>query len=353
MSEEEKPKLTFFILSKASQDPILDFQQLLLELKEGWLLNIIQSSDSQASISNNMGYASEIALVDGSRVIENQEFPFAAKLIINPEDGATFNALRVVLWRSRVDYKLYSEKHSCFIPKNPELIVDEVGKYNQETHKALAQFGLTPLYFFQKTKHYYALKKDNSVAIVNPYLLNFIYKKEIPEKDLAELSYVVAPNLNFFAGMFDKGLIPTKFYEYYGKSFKIINESHFDLLNPGRKVFVKPLILEFNQETDEFYTYASDNSSSLLLMDKIRPGETLDAAILRILKEDLKIADDYLGAFVSENVEFDRDKEGMMTPRLIVVIYVDKIKNKDWAKKMSQTSWRSLDGNLASTPKQD
>ena len=83
-------------------------------------------------------------------------------------------------------------------------------------------------------------------------------------------------------------------------------------------------------------------------MDKIRPGEDLNKAILRILREELKIADDYIAAHVIEYVEFDRDKEGVITPRLIVEVYVGKIKNKDWAKKMSQTSWRSLDGSFAS-----
>lgn len=64
---------------------------------------------------------------------------------------------------------------------------------------------------------------------------------------------------------------------------------------------------------------ASENSS-ILAMDKIRPGETLDMSLKRILSVDLKIAHDYIGAVVHKEVEFDRDREGTLTPRLLVNI---------------------------------
>src|SRR3989344_1081202 len=291
-----------------------------------------------------MGYSSDITLLE-EEVLEGQTFPLTAKLLIHPEDSVSFNAIRRVLWFSRTDYKLFSQNYGCFIPKDPELIVEEIGEKNKETNTSLARFNLKPVFFYQKTKHYYAVTRTGSVAIINPYLLGFIYKKEIPEQELEELSFIVAPNLKMFSGMFEKKLVPTKFYEYYHKDLKIINESYFDIKNhKDKKVFIKPLIFEFDQESFEFYTYAGDSSSSLLFMDKIRPGEDLNKAILRILREELKIADDYIAAHVIEYVEFDRDKEGVITPRLILEVYVGKIKNKDWAKKMSQTSWRSLDG---------
>ena len=348
--KKPKPKLTFYILSKTSQEPVRDFQQLLYELRDRWFLNIIQKNDRQASISNNMGYSSELTLTEGEKIFENKNFHFVAKLVINPEDEVTFNAFRQFLWHSRVNYKIYDGSYQSFIPKDPELILDKIGYFNKKVHRFLAQFKLTPVYYYQKTKHYYALNEQKEVLIINPYLLDFIIKKEITETNLEEISYRVAANLSLYAGMFEKKLLPTRFYEYYKKSFKIINNSYFDINNPGRKVFIKPLIFEFDQESCEFYTYAGDSSSSLLFMDKIRPGESLDQAIKRILRVDLKIADDYLGAYVNEYLEFDRDKEGIITPRLIVIIYVGQIKNKQWAKRMSQTSWRSLDGKLSTLP---
>lgn len=80
-------------------------------------------------------------------------------------------------------------------------------------------------------------------------------------------------------------------------------------------------------------------------MDKIRQGETLDTTLKRILSEELKIAHDYLGAFVSDEVEFDRDRDGIITPRLVVWVYVDKIgKERPKVVQMSQTGWQSVGG---------
>jgi hypothetical protein len=350
--EKEKPKVTYYIFSKVSQDPVRDFQQLLLELKSGWVIDVIQNSQSQATLSNNMGYSADLSLIH-ENPIEGEAFPFTARLTLHPEDASTFNAIRRVLWRPQIEYHLYSQTLTSFLPKDPELLVEEIGDHNKETYRTFEQFNLKPIFFYQKTSHYYVLTETGSVHLVNPYLLNFLYMKDIPEKQLDELSYEVSPSLKLFVGMFEKGLIPTKFYEYFNRHTKIINKSFINIGNPGRKVFVKPLIFEFDQENFEFYTYAGDSSSSLLMMDKIREGQTLNDTIIRVLKDELKIADDYVGALVQEHLEFDRDKEGKITPRIIVMIYVNKIKNREWAQKMSQTSWRSLDRNFASEPDTD
>jgi len=347
--QKEKPKLTFFILTRHSKDLVRDFQQFLANIKISLGLDIIQTSPTVAKTSNNLGFSAGLALITEGNQFVDQGFPFCVKLIISAEDEATFRSIRITANNINKNYQFFSEEHQAFIPQDPQLQVDTVGEYNTETNRILNKFGLTPVYFYQPTRTYYAQDADGRMVIINRALLEFIYEKEIPEKELPELSYEVAPSIQDFGYMFDRRLIPLNFYEYYQKPHKIINRSFFDIDNPGRKVFIKPYIFELKQETNEFYTQAGEGSS-LLFMDKIRPGETLDQTIKRILSEDLKIAEDYLGAFVAEDVGFDRDKEGVLTPRLIVFIYVEKIKNREWALKMSQTSWRSLDGSLASQP---
>lgn len=346
--KKEKPKLTFFILTRHAKEPVRDFQQLLEELSHNWGLNIIQSTPTSATISNNMGYSASFEL-QPSHQFADQGFRLCVKLVINAEDEITLNSIRRSLINTRWVYQIFSEKLQAFLPHDPELVVDELGEYNIEAHRIFSKFGLEPLYYHRKNRVYYAQDVNKEVVIVNRALINFIYEKEIPEEELPEFTYVVAPNVQQFGFLFDRHLVPTNFYEYYQKSHKIINESHFDINNPGRKVFIKPYVMELQEERNEFYTQAGEGSS-LLTMDKIRKEETLDQAIKRILSEELKIADDYIGAYVPEEVEFDRNKEGILTPRLIVIIYVDKIKNREWALKMSQTSWRSLNGSLASQP---
>ncbi len=57
------------------------------------------------------------------------------------------------------------------------------------------------------------------------------------------------------------------------------------------------------------------------LMDKVRKGEDLDTALRRVLGEELQVADDYVGARIW-GIEFDRDRDGFLTPRLKISIYV-------------------------------
>lgn len=51
------------------------------------------------------------------------------------------------------------------------------------------------------------------------------------------------------------------------------------------------------------------------LMDKVRNSENLDTALRRVLREELQVADDCVGARIW-GIEFDRDRDGFLTPRL-------------------------------------
>ena len=74
------------------------------------------------------------------------------------------------------------------------------------------------------------------------------------------------------------------------------------------------------------------------LMDKVRKGENLDTALKRVLKEELQVADDYVGAKIW-GIEFDRDREGRLTPRLKINIFVHGLAKK----KQSQShDWVSI-----------
>lgn len=62
----------------------------------------------------------------------------------------------------------------------------------------------------------------------------------------SEFNYKVADDLEKFVSLCDVGLIPLDFYAYYKKPLKIINHSGFDIVNPGRKIFIKPFIFQLN-----------------------------------------------------------------------------------------------------------
>lgn len=180
---------------------------------------------------------------------------------------------------------------------------------------------------------YYAEHKhDGTVHIINNAMLSFLIQKENQQIN-KEFSYKVADSMDDFAQRYDVGLVPASFYQNFGRGTKIINQTYFDVFNIHRKVFVDPYVWNFNDGHDKRFYANTDNG--LHLMDKVRKGETLDDALKRILREELKVANDYTGAQVW-GLEFDRDREGALTPRLKINVFVrgltrhQQSKNHDW-----------------------
>ena len=342
-------KLVFYIVRTKSDDIAKDFSDFIYSLKGSFAdIEVVQDSPTRVTLSGHTNYQSQLEHLTANHVPDNfKDYSFCLKLTIGNEDYATFDKLRFYLAQQKDLYRVFSLQFKSFLPQNIDFINLEFGSVNIKTFEILKKYSLLPVFYSQETSVYYATDSQEAVHIINPYLLEYIYDKEIPESKLPELNYPVASNINLFSAMSDKGLIPTDFYEYYGKSVKIINKSFFDINHQDRKVFFKPFIFEFKPETGTFYTYAGDGGA-LLFMDKIRPGETLDTSLKRVLSQDLKIADDYIAALVSKKIEFDRDKEGILTPRLIIFVYVDHIKNKDRNLQLSQTGWKSVNGKVPS-----
>ena len=345
----EDKKLVFYIVRAKSDDITKDFSDFIYGLKGSFAhIEVVQDSPTRVTLSGHTNYQSQLEHLVADRVPDNfKDYSFCLKLTIGNEDYATFSKLRFYLARQRDLYRIFSLQLKSFLPQDIDFVSLEFGSINIKTFEILKKYSFFPVFYSQKKGVHYATDPQGVVHIINPYLLEYIYDKDIPESKLPELNYPVAKDINFFSAMSDKGLIPTDFYEYYGKSVKIINRSFFDINHQDRKVFFKPFIFEFKPETGDFYTYTSDGGA-LLFMDKIRPGETLDISLKRVLSQDLKIADDYIAALVSKKIEFDRDREGILTPRLVILVYVDHIKNKDHNLQLSQTGWKSVNGTTPS-----
>lgn len=166
---------------------------------------------------------------------------------------------------------------------------------------------------------YYAENEDDgSVHIVNNPMLSFLAEKDNQQIN-QEFSYKVADSMNDFARKYDLGLVPSSFYQNYGFSTKIINNTYFDTFHIDRKVFIDPYVWDFDDQHD--YRYYKNIKNGMHLMDKVRRGEDLDTALKRVLREELEVADDYVGALIW-GIEFDRDKEGILTPRLKMNVFV-------------------------------
>ncbi|MFH1601537.1 MAG: hypothetical protein ABIB61_01115 [Candidatus Shapirobacteria bacterium] len=342
-------ELIFYIIREKSDDGAKDFSDFIYNLKGSFAgIETIQDSPTKVTLSGHANYQSQLEYLSANNIPDNfKDFSFCLKLTIGCEDYATFSRLRFYLFEQKDFYRIFSLQLKSFLPRDNNFVSLEFGSINIKTFEILRKYSLLPVFYLQINNVYYAADPQGTIHIINPYLLEYIYNKEIPELKLSELSYPVANSINLFSAKADKELIPADFYEYYNKSVKIINKSFFDINHQNRKVFLKPFIFEFKPAIGEFYNYTGEGGA-LLFMDKIRPGETLDISLKRILSQDLKIADDYIAALVSKEIEFDRDREGILTPRLSILVYVDHIKNKAHNLQLSQTGWKSVDGAIPS-----
>lgn len=182
------------------------------------------------------------------------------------------------------------------------------------------------------TPYYAESKEDGSIHVLNNAMLSFLTEKE-NQQTSNEFSYKVADSMQDFARKHDLRLVPKSFYQSWGQPTKIINETSFDHVHMDRKVFIDPYVWDFDDEHD--YRYYKNVKNGMHLMDKVRPGEDLDSALKRVLREELQVADDYVGARIW-GIEFDRDKEGILTPRLKMNVFVHgmvekhKSQSHDW-----------------------
>ena len=256
------------------------------------------------------------------------------------------DAISIDMLRHTIDHEqafIYSPVLNCKLPINLTIRDCLVATHENlpKVTQILAKANLKPVFWLDSTYIYYAQHlQDKTIHMVNDNLLYYFLNMD-SYTNTSELSYKVAENIDDFVSKFNESLIPVDFYEYYKKDFKIINHSNFDLKNVGRKVFIKPYIFEFDNVKNGFVQIAHDGSP-LLFMDKIRMGETLNTALIRILKDELKIANDYIGAYVNKIIEFDLDRNSVLTPRLIVRVYIKEARMSEEQKQQKDRGWVSL-----------
>lgn len=340
-------KFAFYILKESIEAEERVFANFIYAIKQRTGIDVIQNDPKKVSLSNSVGYTAILEDFTAELADKLPKFKAIFRFTIEREDSETFYGLRQLLSRLGDDYRIFSSYDQCFLPADLDILYLQVGNINEKVSELLLKFGLKVIFFNSRTITYYAIDKENKVRIVNTDLLSYLLDKEFPETELKELSYVVAPSLSMFTAMADKKIVPEDFYANYGSQTKIINHSSFSIERINRKVFIKPYISVLDKDKGTFYTLAGkQEGSSLLFMDKVRQGETLDQCIVRIIKNELNLADDYIAAAVDSRIEFDRDKAGIITPRLIVFVYLEAVHDKERAMRLSQTSWRSMDGSL-------
>lgn len=209
----------------------------------------------------------------------------------------------------------------------------------------LASSPFTPFFYMYATASLeqvvavYLRKEDGTIHIANTGMLNLFTSKQFYQAD-DQFTYQVATSGDDFSAKMNHGLIPADFYRYQSQNLKIINLSSFDIQNIHRKVFFRPHVYRLGSFKDLNKLPGGGN-----LADKVRPQETLDQAIRRVLREELKLADDYVGAVVQPSVEFDLDRDNKLTPRLVINVVIKDESLSKSAEEKTRRGWRSLDSN--------
>ncbi len=342
-------KVTYHIFKPNEQITSENLSKLLSVLNEleGVIINAPEGEpDTTYLYYNNNPYQAKITFeeITTDEQLKLTKLPKNRIVIETTQtDFVTPDLLRRFI--AQFEMRIYSTFYKCLLPRDMELIdcASFVSENHEKAVRVLKRFNLEPIFLINGSYHYYCKNlTDNTIHFVNDNLLYHFILTENDPPATKEMSFKVAEDIEDFVRKIDFGLVPTNFYEYYNKPFKILNFSGFNINNPGRKVFIKPYILEFDVEKSDFFKIAWDKSA-LLYMDKIRQGETLNDTILRILRNELKIADDYVGATVARQVEFDLDKNNVLTPRLVVRVYVEKANLSQEQQSQKDRTWISLD----------
>ena len=314
----------YFLIPKFKELNVKEDYKKLISWLGGQDLELLQESENKHKIvyKDNPHKANlELSIPTQPQVSDT------GKIILRISHGDAYSLRNIKEFTRSAGYKIYSLELNSFVPESPYLRDLTTLAVMPELLKIFAAYEFEPLFIEEIPKQanlFYGRKiGQNQIHIINPYLLEYYMNWGGVTAKSPEFSYEVAEDINKFTLYANRGLLPFSFYSKFGNDIKIYNDSGIDIDNPGRKVFIKPIVLQIDNESFQFYTKQGERGA-MILMDKIREGETLDISLNRILKE-WGLSDGYLRAFVARNVEFDKDRNDLLTPRIMVYVYVEKL----------------------------
>ncbi|MBI2616701.1 hypothetical protein HYW55_01045 [Candidatus Gottesmanbacteria bacterium] len=335
-------EITYYLVRFNTLNPKDDFEKMASLLSTVNGVVVTPSGDSGIHISyKDQTHSSQSSFKLISSSISDSSGRQASMVLTTQQaDRAVVELFRKLA--NKFQYRLFSTRLQCFLPSFVNLLDVDSIILNEKATGIFQKKDFRPVFTYDGTNIFFAENiSDKSIHILNAPLLEYFLTFGVEEKPTPEFSYQVAPNIVEFVALVDQELIPLPFYEYFGKSMRIVNYSFFDIANIQRKVFIKPFFYEYDAKRQEYVAITSDKSV-INFADKVRIGETLHVALTRIVKDDLKLAPDYFRAKVMQRIEFDKDKEGILTPRLWVNIYLKDIHRSAEFIAQSQRSWTSL-----------
>ncbi len=238
-------KLDYYIIPENLEKSKEIFQKLIGELKLLKNVKIKETQEVGFPVGFDMDKEESI-----ETVITYKEWPFTALLSYKKVDGQLIDkenisqmlvvfecqqndTVTIPLIKSygkEFEFRIFNPRRHCYLPTDPEIFDIEIDILKPKFKQIFAERGFSLLFYYPNYLPLFAKKNgDKSIHIINPYMIKYFSRFGTTKEEIPEFSYKVASDIDTFVSMFDFGLIPLNFYDYYGKNIKIINHSGFDI----------------------------------------------------------------------------------------------------------------------------
>ena len=347
-------KLRFQLISDYSHNPSEDFTAFTNNLVAtnkfiAQRANNFNNDSITISQRNTQGtIAIQRNLADNPFASINGKQPLILALEIDQQAGRLFCNFRAALHSLKKPFFLFCEQLNLPHPSNPNLISTKFGGINPNLLNSIRDFGLEPAYYLANNNVFYATDKLGAVHLINRDAHIFFSNNSPSSEDLKneriinEFSHEVTASLMDFGFLFDRGAIPDSFYRLIQSSNpKITNHSLINVETPSEDIFIEARIFNPRALLPKPLLQQKTMGKALPI-EKISSDENLDKMLTRLLKSELKIAEDYEKAIVTPQLKFDRDEKGDVKKVLAVNVLIPTSDDMTQEENLCKVNWGSL-----------
>lgn len=235
-------------------------------------------------------------------------------LTCEKQDNLSVNLIKNV--STNLGYRIFNPQIGSYLVNDPNILDLTTVKVGQEIVQIFKKYNLKPLFQYRDALIFFAKDASGKIHLVNRHLLEYLSQK--PQRRLfkKDFSVIVAPDINRFVALFDRGLVPISFYKYRGGERKIINLSGFDIDKLSQEAVFYLIFFKLDKQNQEFKQIETSNLPQFLNLKK---GQSLIKKIEAALRTHRQR---YLMLKISQDISY-LIEGATLTPKLSVSIFMD------------------------------
>lgn len=241
-------------------------------------------------------------------------------LVCDSADNVTINLLRNFV--VNLGFRIFDPAIMSYLPSEPNLISTKTLPLELAIINIFQKNGFKPIYNFRNSLIFYAIKySDKSIHLINRFLLQYYLEHRQDWNFTSDFSFEVSPDIDTFVALFDRGLIPTNFYQNFRRKHRINNLSGFNSDSVETDLYLTPIFFELDRRNQ---TFRQKEIQKTPFKAKVSKNNSFHQSIKQILKQTLGITH-YLAAKASSDIDFTKEN-GKLIPVLSISIFLDNIK---------------------------